>query len=359
MKFLPVFFTLNLLLLLSFNTFAAPGRPATPVNVMMAKITEIFPTSWMSGAVVSNNDAQIAAQVDGRLIHVAQIGDRVSKGDVIAKIDDTLIALQVDELQASVQSGKSNYQFLQDEVVRKQALAKQNLSSKTDFEQTVNNRDMAKATLAAQQARLGQMRQRLAFTKILAPFDAVVTTRLSKLGEVVSNGTKVLQLVETANLEITAQVPLTVYQFVRPGSELDVKSPLGQTRATVRTVVPVANNRSHLMELRLTLAESQWPVGLDVRVAVPTGKTENLLVVHRDAIVLRRGGNAVFRINADNKSKRVPVELGIASGSLIAISGGVKEGDNIVIRGSERLQDGQQVAIKDNNDTLVSIQSKE
>jgi RND family efflux transporter MFP subunit len=344
-----------ILLIASASVFA---RPATPVNVVAATISEIFPTSWVSGTVVSNNDAQIAAEVGGRLIHVAQVGDRVVQGDIVAKIDDTVVALQVKELQASVASAKRTSVFLAGEVKRIKGLTQQNLAAKTDLDETISNLDIAKAKLAEQQARLAQTKQRLTYTKILAPFDGVVTMRLSKLGEVVSNGTKVVQLVETVNLEVTAQVPLTVYQFLHQGSEIEVKSPLGMVKAKIRAVVPVANARSHLMELRLTLGDSGWPVGLNVRVAVPSGDTQSLMVVPRDAIILRREGNTVFRINDDNKAEQLPVSLGIASGGVIAVDGEIQVGDKIVIRGSERLRPGQAVAIKDNNDSLLLLQSK-
>lgn len=327
--------------------------PATPVNVVDAKMSEIFPSSWVSGSVISNNDAQIAAQVGGRLIKVAQVGDKVAKNDVIAAIDGRDIELQIQQFDANAASKKRNFQFLQKEVVRLEGLAKRNLSAKTELDQTIAQRDIAKADLAQAKAQLAQAQQRLAYTQIKAPFDGVVTKRLSQLGEVVGSDTGIVQLVETVNLEVTAQVPLTVYQYLALGNKLEVKSALGTTQAKIRAVVPVADTRSHLMELRLSLIDNQWPVGLSVRVAVPKGASQSLLVVPRDAIVLRREGNAVFRINED-KAERVPVDLGIASGSVIAISGNVNVGDKVVIRGAERLQPGQKVAIKGNNDQLVS-----
>lgn len=336
---------------------AAQERPGTPVNVAEAVMSKIFPTAWVSGSVVSNNDAEIAAQVGGRLIAVANVGDSVKAGEIIAQIDDMMIGLEIKELQANVDSARHNHKFLKKEVTRKRGLAKENLSSQTDLDQTISDRDVAKATLAGAQARLAQAQQRLAYTKIYAPFNGVVTNRLSKLGEVVSNGSKVIQLVETVDLEVTAQVPLTSYHFLQKGDDLEIKSPLGKTTAKIRAIVPVADSRSHLMELRLTLAQSNWPVGLNVRVAAPTGQAQTLLVVPRDAIVLRREGNTVFRINADNKAERISVTLGIASGSLMAINGDIKAGDNVVIRGSERLQPGQAVAIKENNEKLVSLQN--
>lgn len=353
---------LLLLTLALLGSFGVQARPATPVNVVTAALSEIFPTAWVSGSVVSNNDARIAAEVSGRLIEVANVGDAVKQGEVIAKIDDTVISLELRALRATVDSARHNHQFLKKEVERKQQLARENLSSQTDLDQTLNDRNIAKATLAEAQARVAQAKQRLDYTRIVAPFSGVVTRRLSKLGEVVSNGTEVIQLVQTSDLEITAQVPLTAYPFLQPGNVLEVNSPLGQVNAKIRAVVPVADTRSHLMELRLSLENSNtqgqvWPVGLNLRVAIPTDQAQTLLAVPRDAVVLRREGNTVFRINAENKAEKVPVTLGIASGSLIAINGEIKVGDQVVIRGSERLQPGQSVAIKDNNKQLVSLQS--
>lgn len=337
-------------------TLMAQGRPATPVNVVEARQTNIFPTSWVAGTVISNNDAQLAAEVSGRLVYVAQVGERVGKGQTLARIDKTMITLELEELQAIVDSAQYNFDHLSAEVKRKEGLAKKNLSSQNDLDETRNNRDMAKARLSQEKARLAAAKQRLAYTSMVAPFDGVVTKRLSNLGEVVSNGSKVIQLVETVNLEITAQVPLTVFQFLESGAELDVKSPLGNGKAKVKAVVPVADVRSHLMELRLALDETAWPVGLNVRVAVPSGLSTSQLVVPRDALVLRREGNVVFRINGENKAERIAVSLGVASGEMIAVEGELNVGDKIVIRGSERLQPGQTVAIKNNNDTLVSMQ---
>jgi RND family efflux transporter MFP subunit len=345
----------GLLILVFFVGLNAHARPATPVNVVAATLSEIFPTAWASGSVFSHNDAQIAAQVDGRLIKVAKVGDKVKQGQLIALIDDTDLRLTFNERESEVASARYNLHFLKKEVVRLQRLAKENLSSQNELDKTTNDRNRADADLAGATVRLKQAQQQLKYTRINAPFSGVVTRRLSNLGEVVSNGTKVIQLVETDHLEITAQVPLTVYNYLKIGSPLDVKSPLGTVKAKIRAVVPVADIRSHLMELRLTLEASGWPVGLNVRVAVPNGQSQTLLAVPRDAVVLRREGNSIFRINSENKAEQLPVTLGIASGSLISVVGDINPGDKIVIRGSERLRPGQEVAIKDNNDQLVVV----
>lgn len=356
MKTCAQFVQVLLLFCCSFGAFAQQGMPPAPVNVVEARNSNIFPTSWIAGVVVSQNDAKLATEVNGRLIYVAEVGDMVKKGQKLAQIDDQLLRLAVAELEATVESAQYNLRFLSAEVKRKESLVQQSLSAQNDLEQTRNSRDMAKAQLTQDKARLATAKARLGYTTLLAPFDGVVTARLSNLGEVVASGTEVVRLVETANLEVTAQVPITASEFMKKGAELVIKSPLGEARATVKAIVPVADERSHLMEVRLALVGTNWPVGLNVRVAVPNGPSASQLVVPRDAVVLRRGGNAVFRINDENKAERVVVSLGAAAGELIAVLGDLKPGDKIVIRGAERLQPGQTVAIKDNNDALVSLQ---
>ena len=113
----------------------------------------------------------------------------------------------------------------------------------------------------------------------------------------------------------------------------------------MRTLVPVGDLQSHLYELRLDVNVENWLAGQDVRVAVPTGAPRAVMAINRDALVLRRTGISVFRVNSDNKAERIDVTTGIASGDLIEIKGAVNAGDKIVIRGSERLRPGQDVSI--------------
>ena len=189
--------------LLSF-TLGVYAMPATPVNVVKAVMSDIYPIAWASGSVISNNDAQIATQVAGRLVSVGQVGDKVVKGEVVAALGPVDIKLQIEQLKANSASREWNYKFLKNEVKRKTGLAEHNLSAQIDLDQTIADRDIAKADLVAAGAELKQAKQRLAYTQIKAPFDGVVTQRLSQLGEVVNADEPIVQLVETVNLEVTS-----------------------------------------------------------------------------------------------------------------------------------------------------------
>jgi multidrug efflux pump subunit AcrA (membrane-fusion protein) len=97
-----------------------------------------------------------------------------------------------------------------------------------------------------------------------------------------------------------------------------------------------------------------WPVGLNIKAAVANGVTEDVLAVPRDSLVLRREGISIFRINKDNMAEQISVTLGMGAGEFVEVKGDVNEGDLIVIRGAERLKNGQKVQIKKNNKTLIS-----
>lgn len=330
------------------------GFPAPSVNVVLAEIKKLSPVAWVSGTVVSRNNSQLAAEVSGRLVSLAELGVEVKKGQVIAQIDDKTLKIQLRENNASVENAKSRLEFLESEVKRKTTLARRNLSAITDLDETISQRDVAKGDLAVAQAQAEQTQQSLEFSQLKAPFDGLVAQRLSNQGEYVNSGTAIIRLVETANLEASVFAPLTAYRFLKQSNSLEVESPLGKGMAVIKTLVPVADTRSHLMEVRLDMSQFDWPIGLDVKVAVASGEAKEVLAVPRDALVLRREGTSVFRINDKNSAEQVQVEVGMGVGELVAISGDVKPGDKIVIRGAERLQPGQAVQIKSSNQALIS-----
>ena len=342
--------------LIGFAHLSATGQgfPPPSVNVISAEIKSLSPISWVSGTVVSQNNSQIAAEISGRLISLAAIGARVKKDDVIAQIDDKTLLLQKREAIANVENAQSKLEYLESEVKRKSTLAKRNLSAITDLDETISQRDVARGDLSAARARLAQTEQNIDYTRLRAPFDGIVAERLSSQGEYVNNGTAIVRLVETKNLEASAFAPLTTYRFLSSTKALAVQSYLGEGVAPIKTLVPVASSRSHLMEVRLDMSGFDWPVGLNIKVAVANGEAKEVLAVPRDALVLRREGISIFRIDGENKAEEIKITTGIGAGEMIEVIGNVAPGDRIVVRGAERLRAGQVVAIKESNQNLIS-----
>jgi len=329
----------------------APKMRAAPVVVAEAKTTQLAPVTWVAGTVISRDDAKLATEVEGRLKKVLQVGTRVKAGEVVALIDNTFVDLRIQEMKAAVEREKAQLTFLREEVKRLQRLAKQNNAAKTLLEQTQADREIAHNDLEIARTRLRQAKEEKWRHEIRAPFDGVIAERYTQAGERVDTGDVVVRLIDPATMEVQARVPLKSINFIGENSRLKLQVDQPQLIAVegdVRTIVPVGDERSRLMDLRINFKDVNWRIGQPVRVALPTDATKEVLAVPRDALVLRRSGTSVYRVNGESKAENIPVQVGIASGDLVEVTGKLNPGDKVVIRGGERLRPGQDVSIISN-----------
>jgi RND family efflux transporter MFP subunit len=340
--------TVRILLLMTLfacgSAWAQMGGPAL-VKVAQAAVKDIAPVTMVPGTVVSRHDARLSAEVEGQLIHVVDVGTAVSKGQAVASIEDTVLRLRNTELLAQVTRAEARLRYLESEERRFTQLAESNLAAATQLDQTRSDRDVSRGDLAIARARLEQNEDLLARTQILAPYDGIVVERLMMRGERVVEGSNVVRLVDQNDLEVIARAPLDYFDFVQPGETLDLSTQRRTESGTVRTVVAVGDRSNHQFELRLDLQSGLFPVGQTVRVSIPVASSRKVVTVPRDALVLRPEGMSVFVINDDNTARQVPVTAGMGQGDLVEVNGDISAGDQVVVRGNERLQAGQAVSI--------------
>lgn len=321
------------------------GRPAAPVKVAVAMEQLIAPTNWVSGTIISRNDARLAAEVAGRLVNVAEVGSHFKKGETIVKIEDTTFRLQLAESRARVVREQARLKFLKNEVSRLENLSRLNSAAKTQLDQAESDRDVAKSELDVAHVQVDQAKEQLSRTEIRAPFDGVVTERLLRTGERVDKGDIVVRFIDASTIEVQARVSYTSISHLVVGSELNIKMHTDVVQGIIRTLVPVGDDQSRLYDVRLNLDAGAWSVGQALQVAVPTAIAKKSIVVPRDALVLRRNGVSVFKILEDNSAARIAVKTGVASGAMIEVIGDIQAGDRVVTRGGERLRPRQKVKI--------------
>lgn len=324
---------------------AQGGPPPAQVRVAEAQMTRLAPSIQVPGTVVSRNDARVSAEVGGRLTWVAEVGASIPAGEPVARIDDAELILQRDEYRGVLASQESRRGFLEREAERLRRLAAENNAAKSQLDQVETDLQSASSDIAVARARLGQIELQLARTRVRAPFDGIVTERLRTAGEHTSQGDEIVRMVDPGSLEVVARAPFSSLGFVAEGTELQFHSQQHVDTGTVRALVPFGDSRSHMFELRLSVASSPWRVGENVRLSVPTGAPTEVLAVPRDALVLRREGASVFRIAEDGTAERIDVVPGVGAGDLVAVTGQVSAGDRVIVRGAERLRAGQPVNI--------------
>lgn len=321
-----------------------PQDQEVVVEVGKASVARVAPRRWVPGGVVSRNDARLATSAAGRLEYVAEVGTRVRAGERIAKLEDKAVRLQVEDTKAEVARIESQRAMSERQLRRIEQLANNSISQ-TQLDEVRSQLAVLTAQLQQAQVRNRAAQHDLDQTELRAPFPGVVTERLAQRGEYVATGAAIAHLVDIVHLEGRVQAPLTLVDIVRPAMTLPIRAGGRQIEANVRTVVPVGDERSRQFELRLTLADNALSVGAPIEVGLPEREAADALVVPRDAIAVRQDGHYLMRIRADNTAERIPVTSVATDGDLVTIRGAVSAGDVVVVRGVERLQNGQRVTI--------------
>ena len=332
---------------LSLAEEAEQQAPAAPVIVETAQRDTFSATLWVSGTVISQNDARIAAETDGRITWVADVGSRIEKGGAIARIDAGDLKLDLADSEAQLGSLKSQLKFRDSSLQRFQKLAASNNAAATQLDEAQSQLDMTRQEIKRAEVAIAQIKRRIMQTEVLAPFPGVVAERLVQTGEFVGRGEEVARLVDTDHREIRAQAPLSVAGWIREGMQVSVEHDQIESLSPVSYVIPVGDERSRMFELRIAANDPAWIIGSPVRIALPNSEPRELVAIPRDGLVLRGSNIYVMRVNGDNTVEKVSIETGIGLGGFVEVIGDVSKGDLIITRGGERLEPGQAVTITD------------
>jgi RND family efflux transporter MFP subunit len=319
------------------------GPPPVAVVVAQAQTMTMTPYTVLPGTVVSVRDAVIASEASGRILNVANIGDVVTESDSIAQIDSSDALQLVAQRQAELQRLKSLLTYHTDYFKRIGAAKNKLGVSEIGIAELKSNRDTARAEVAKAESELKAAENDLQRTSITAPFPGSVVSQSIQQGEYAQIGSAIVRLVDTANLEVSARVPASLVHPIKPGTMLEI-SGMGKTfLAPLRALVPVGDSVSRTMELRVELKDSGLLVGTPVRVSLPSAQAKEVVAIPRDAVILRTDAQYVYVIE-DGIASRRDVQLGYAQEDMIEVLGYVSPNAVVVIRGGERLRDGQSVS---------------
>jgi len=349
--------TFAVLLALWYLQIAAAQFDMPPATVVVATAarTLLAPSVDVPGTVVSRFDARLASELSANIVWIAEVGTQVKKGDPVARLSDVNFRLQEMQATGEVKREQARVKYLKSEVRRLRQLALDNNAAKSLLEKTISDLSVAESDEAIANARLGLAKVAMAVTEISAPFDGVVTERLRSIGERLKVADEVVRLVDPISLEVVARAPLNTVNFIAEHDELNVYNDNREGKATVRAIVPFGDPQSHMFEVRLNVDPDVWVVGESLRVPMPTDRAREVLTVPRDALVLRREGASVFRVNSKMSAEKINVITGLGAGTLIEVTGDIQAGDRVVVRGAERLENGSPVQIRDQGMTFDAL----
>ncbi|HLY04989.1 MAG TPA: efflux RND transporter periplasmic adaptor subunit [Rhizomicrobium sp.] len=331
--------------LVSSAAFAQQQPKAQPpsVGVVQARMVKMAPKSVQPGTVVSRNDSQLASEVEGRIASVAEVGTIVPKGGIVARVDNSLAAMQLASDKASVARLEAQVRFDRDQAQRMDSLFAQNAIAKSTRDQAVSTRDMDAAALAAAEAAFKKSQYQFDHSDIRAPFPGRVVARLINPGEYATAGKPIVRLVDIAATEISVQIPIETSAYLHEAMDVTVEIEGKRTTAKIRAIVPVGDVASRTIEVRLTIPPGSGFVGDAAKVFMPSAAAREVVAVPRDALVLREDNTYVFKVNGKGVAERVAVETGAEDGPYVEVRGPVSPGERVIVRGAERLEAGQKV----------------
>ena len=301
---------------------------------------------WVTGTLLSRFDAGIAAELAGRLVSVAEVGDRLAEGETIAQLDHGSLDIQLRADEAEIRRLEVRLDYLGKQAQRVKALAEQEIAATYQLDDLDSQRAMAEQDLEAARIERDRTRYLLGLTILKAPFSGRLVERLAQPGDYVTVGEQVARLVDVDRTEVQARAPLALAPWIQEGMEVQIQGGGFESIGRVRAAVPVGDERSRMFEIRLEVSNVPWPVGAALKVLLPQGgqAEAGAVQIPRDALILRRDATYVFVVE-EGIARRVDVVAGAGDGDWIEAQGNLQVGARVVIRGGERLQSGQNVEL--------------
>jgi RND family efflux transporter MFP subunit len=317
-------------------TAAGIAVAATPLETAPVEFRDVARTYPAEGVVEAVRQSTVAAQTQGRIVELrVDVGDRVRRGDVIARIDPQEASQVVATAEAQVAQAEAALTNARVNLERTKKLVAQKFVSEAALDKAETDFAAAKAQVAAARAGAGQARTGRSYTVIVAPFSGVVATRHVDLGEMAQPGRPLVTLFDPQNLRALVTVPQARLAEMRSPIEASVELPaLGKrVRARDVTVLPSADARTHTTQVRLDLPdplEGAYP-GMFARGYITLGTAKKLIVpvsavVHRSEVTgayVVLGGGAIrfrqLRVGETIPDVGIEVLAGLAAGEQVAL----------------------------------------
>lgn len=330
---------LLLLLLTSGSTALADnGKPsATPVATVEVRMRDVDEVYAADAVIEAVRQATVAAQLSGTVTQIlVDAGDRVKKGQVLARIDTRDTDAQVAAGRASVAQADAQLTQARLNLERTQSLLEKSFVSRAALDQAESNLKAAQAAADAARAGNTQADTARSHAELKSPIDGVVTRRLMEPGEVAAPGRGVVAVHDPAALRAVGNLP----QFVLPktvgATRATVELPqLGRTLEAARvTILPATDARLLSTQIRADLPMGDTPgvtPGAAAKILIPVGRTRKL-VLPGSALIRRGELTAVNVVTADGKPRLRQVRIGSAvAGGGVEVLAGLSDGERVLL----------------------------
>ena len=320
-----------------------------PANVVVSKVTSgtIEPEQEFIGTVYYREVSDISAEVSGRAeIITFEEGQRIKDGETLVKLDSELLEKKLQAKEASYEETLLNLERAQNDLERIENLYKKKIVAEKEYDdQDYQVKGLEKKS-AALKAEVEHLEIELKKTIITAPFYGVIIKRHIARGEWVSPGKIVATIARDDTVDIIVEVPEYVATYLTLGMTARVIVSGIKKSGIIIAIIPKGDiaTRTFPVKIRISKLSSIFE-GMEARVRLPVGKKITSLLVPRDAVVNMSGKTMVFTV-VDQKARIIPTQVVGYKGMKVGVNAQkISKGMKVVVKGNERLRNGQPVII--------------
>ncbi|HEV8317599.1 MAG TPA: efflux RND transporter periplasmic adaptor subunit [Vicinamibacterales bacterium] len=346
-----------------FGSFGA--RPPMTVELDSATRADVTQELIVVGNLIGETTVEVVPKTAGRLEEMfVRLGDRVSRGQQIARIEDREIREQVKQAEAAFQVARAtirqreaDLKFAETNVERsrnlfdRQLLPKQSLEdAEARYQANDAQLDLARAQFVQAQSRLEELRITLANTLIVSPVNGFVARRVVDPGAFVSPNQPIADVVDISRVRMVANVVEKDLRRVEVGesARVEVDAFPGETfKGRIGRVAPVLDPQTRTAQIEVEIPNVAFRLkpGMYARVTLTVEHHANALVVPNNALVDFEGKRGVFLTRNKQTATFQPVETGIEEPTRVEILSGLQDDDDIITTGASGLRDGDRILL--------------
>ena len=340
--------------------------PGVEVQIATATLTSPSQADAVltaSGYVVARRKAAVASKGTGTLVYLAvEEGDRVKKGQVIARLDDSDVMATLRRARENLRVAEADLDEARKNYERMRAVIEKRAVSQADYDAAEARYKRVVFTIEAAKYAVREAQVAVENTRIIAPFDGTVLKKNADVGEIVaplagaaSSKAAVVTIADMSSLEVDADVSEANITRVAAEQNCEITLdayPQHRYPGYVSNIVPTADRAKATVMVKIKFKEYDQRVlpemGAKVTFLAPGTRADAmtvkpLLTVPAAAVAARDGRAVVFQVK-ENRAVEVPVTTGRRIGNAIEITGGLKEGDRVINKADDRIKNGTKVS---------------
>lgn len=320
------------------------------VRTEQVKLQSIRPKVESIGTLNAFEEIIISSRVDG-ILNVCNIkeGTPVSRGAVLALVDDTDYRLEVRRDEAALKQAEATLANARQEYQRKEALLKEELVTRQQFDDISTKRALADADVDRAKAALSLAREKLSKTKILSPLNAYVKEKKVSAGDYVRNGTPLFSLIQVDPIKLNFTVPERDIGKLKKGQQvrftLDAL-PGKPFSGTVRTIYPNLEEKTRTLQVEAIVGNKDKLLkpGSFAKVTLFTGDARDSVLIPITSLVYDDSKVKVFVVEGE-RARELYVKPGAKYGEMMEITEGLKGGETLVVAGQQNLAEGIKINV--------------